>query len=138
MLEEVWPETVTFQSLPKSESVWESSRFCIDHKADSQKREEAKVQLVYVQHLFCLKNNIEAIIGIMPPGIWRAVFTRQGWKPQFLGEVCRFNDGSKGIAGKLQISEAILKRIREKSMLVDRVKIIGNMDLKKGMIGEIV
>lgn len=116
MIEEIWPFLVN-EVLPKSDNVWESSRFCVDKNVPHEKRKEIVTHLVAAGQLFGLKNDIEYFVGVMHPAIWRSVFIKNGWCVEPLGDVHTLSDGSKVLAAKMPVSQKIMKEINEKNNL---------------------
>jgi acyl homoserine lactone synthase len=122
MLGELWPDMVTRKALPASWSVWEGTRFCVDKDfGDAGLRRRIISELVCCYLEFGLLLGIEAIVGVMPPLIWRSVFVKSGWPVEYLGEMRTFEDGSKVVAGELAVSAAALESVRQKTGLDGRL-----------------
>ena len=116
MIQEIWPFLVN-GSLPKSDNIWESSRFCVDKNLSYETRKEVVTHLVAAGQLFGLKNDIEYFVGVMHPAIWRSVFIKNGWPIEPLGDVHTLDDGSKILAGKMPVSKKIMQDINQKNNL---------------------
>jgi N-acyl-L-homoserine lactone synthetase len=116
MIEEIWPYLIK-GDLPKSDTVWESSRFCVDKNIPHEKRLEVLINLVAAGQLFGLKNDIEYFVGVMHPAIWRSVFIKNGWPIEALGDVHTLEDGSKVVAAKMPVSQKIMNEINQKNNL---------------------
>lgn len=116
MIQEIWPFLVN-GSLPKSDNIWESSRFCVDKNLSHETRKEVVTHLVAAGQLFGLKNDIEYFVGVMHPAIWRSVFIKNGWPIEPLGDVHTLDDGSKVLAGKMPVSKKIMQDINQKNNL---------------------
>ncbi|TVQ82294.1 MAG: GNAT family N-acetyltransferase [Micavibrio sp.] len=113
MLRDLWPESVEKITLPASLRIWEGSRFCIDKDLPQALRRRITAEIVCAYLEYALAENIETIIGIMPPLIWRSVFIKSGWEVEFLGKAAAYGGGRKNIAGQMLVSEAALHRVRE-------------------------
>ncbi len=121
MLEEIFPHLVSKIEIPKSTKVWEGSRFCVDASLDPQMRKRI-VQEVVVGYLeFGLAQGIANIIGVMYPAYYRNIFIGNGWDVEWIGDVSKTEEGHKIIAGSLTISEAVLKKVREKTGIHEAV-----------------
>jgi N-acyl-L-homoserine lactone synthetase len=121
MLEEIFPHLVSKIEIPKSTKVWEGSRFCVDAGLDPQMRKRI-VQEVVVGYLeFGLAQGITNIIGVMYPAYYRNIFIGNGWDVEWIGEASKSEEGHKIIAGSLTISEAVLKKVREKTGIHETV-----------------
>lgn len=116
MIEEIWPFLINGE-LPKSDTIWESSRFCVDKNISHEARKEVVTHLVAAGQLFGLKNDIEYFVGVMHPAIWRSVFIKNGWPIEPLGDVHTLDDGSKVLAGKMPVSQKIMQEINQKNNL---------------------
>lgn len=112
MIEELWPNLVDAQDLPKSQFVWEASRFCIDKELPPDIRKKIHIELLCAFQEFGLSRNIDWMIGVMTPPIWRHVFTNAGWPIEFLGPVTQYATGEKIVVGKMKISGKILSALQ--------------------------
>jgi acyl homoserine lactone synthase len=115
MLKDLWPESVENIALPASTRIWEGSRFCIDRKLPQFLRRRITAEIVCAYLEFALARNITAIIGIMPPLIWKSVFINAGWDVEFLGKAGHYGGGRKNIAGQMHVSAEALEQVREKT-----------------------
>lgn len=114
MIEDLWPNAVTKIPLPKDDRVWECSRFCIDKNQPVAVRRRIHGELLAAFLEFCLEHNIDWMIGVMTPPIWRAVFIRSGWPIEFLGPLHMLNDREGILVGKMNVNENILSAVRQK------------------------
>lgn len=121
MIEDLWPQTVTQIDLPKSNTIWEASRFCIDKTLLPATRRRIHGELLCAFQEFCLQSQIDWMIGVMTPPIWRAVFTSAGWPIEYLGAPLELTPKEKILSGKMQISEHILQSIRRKFSIYETV-----------------
>lgn len=115
MLRDLWPESVENIPLPASVRIWEGSRFCIDRDLPQALRRRITAEIVCAYLEFALAQNIRAIIGIMPPLIWRSVFINAGWDVEFLGKAGHYGGGRKNIAGQMHVSAAALAQVRRRT-----------------------
>lgn len=113
MLEQSFSDFVTSRPLPKSESIWEGSRFCIDENLAPTERKIIAREIVVAYLEVALANNVEGIVGLMYPAYWRNLFTSAGWNIEFLGEVTRLADGNRARAAFLPVSSSVLAKVRE-------------------------
>ncbi len=112
MIEDLWPKAVSKVLLPKSPFIWECSRFCIDKFQPPEIRRKIHGDLLCAFQEYGLRENIDWMIGVMTPPIWKAVFIRVGWPVEFLGPVVSLNEKEKIVVGKMKISETILESLR--------------------------
>ena len=107
--------------IPKNTKVWEGSRFCVDASLDPQMRKRI-VQEIMVGYLeFGIAQGITNIIGVMYPAYYRNIFIGNGWDVEWIGDVARSEEGHKIIAGSLTVSEAVLRKVREKTGIHETV-----------------
>jgi acyl homoserine lactone synthase len=118
MLEEVWPEQVTGIALPKTDRVWEGTRFGVDRDLPAHQRNAIVKELVCAYIEYAILNDIEDIIGVMPVGIWRAVFARNGWKCKEIGPIWR-EDGIEVVAARLPCTVDVLQNVRRRTQMSD-------------------
>lgn len=111
MLKELWPDIVEKIPLPQSLSVWEATRFCVDSSLPKEQRRQIKHELVCAFLEFGLKNDIRAMIGVMPPKLWQSCFVSAGWDIEFLGPEKQV-DSDIIVAGLMPISLAALQKVR--------------------------
>ena len=121
MIEELWPQAIHEVKLPKSPSVWECSRFCIDKFQPVETRRRIHGELLCAFHEYGLQENIDWMIGVMTPRIWKAVFIRVGWPIEPLGPILSLNKNEKILVGKMKISETILKILRKEFQIFEPV-----------------
>ncbi|MFC1672833.1 acyl-homoserine-lactone synthase [Pseudomonadota bacterium] len=124
MIEEVWPEMVTEIDLPHSEQVWEGTRFGVDRDLSPELRSQVIKELVCAYMEYAVMNDIDEIIGLMPVGITRAVFNRNGWKNIDIGPVW-LEDGIKVQAGILPVNAETLHNVRHRTKMHDVLHVDG-------------
>lgn len=88
------------------DNVWESTRFCIDHRLPAEKRQAICHALVAANIEFGMARDIDRIIGLMPTMILRSVFERSGVMLERLGPVQRVGGHTKIQAASISISKA--------------------------------
>ncbi len=115
MIKDLWPESVDKIKLPNSSKIWEGSRFCVDSQICNSLRELIIKEIVCAYLEYAISHEIKAIIGMMPIGIWRSVFIKNGWSIDFLGKNKPYGGGRKNIAGMLHISKKTLQNVRNKT-----------------------
>lgn len=125
MLEQLWPDMVEKIALPHSRTIYEGTRFCVDNTiTDAALRSRIKHEIVLAYLEFSLAKGIEHIIGVMPPGIWAAVFARSGWQHETLGSIKTLEDGEKIVAARLPVSEAVLDNVRRRTGIREPVLVL--------------
>jgi N-acyl-L-homoserine lactone synthetase len=115
MIRDLWPDIVTKIPLPNGGAIWESSRFCIDSELPADTRQQVKFKILCAKLEFALHHGIEGMVGVMPPLIWRAVFTNSGWPIEFIGDVKRLSTGEKVVAGWIGVKKEYLRAVRHKA-----------------------
>jgi acyl homoserine lactone synthase len=130
MLRDLWPDMVEKCPLPQSLSVWEATRFCVDRTLPAELRKQVKHELVCAFLEFGLKNDIQQMIGVMPPKLWRSCFIDSGWDIEFLGKE-KPVDNDVIVAGLMPVSLAVLAKVRKTTGISHPVLLTapGNDDL---------
>lgn len=132
MIEEIWPELLGNTPIPKEDNIWESSRLCIDKNLPPKTRALIQAEILCGLQEFGLFHNINWMLGVMTPPIWRIVFERSGWPIIYLGDHLELAPKEVIVAGKMPISQTILKSLRTKFSIQSNV--ISNLqtdDLQK-------
>jgi acyl homoserine lactone synthase len=111
MIKDLWPQMIAKMELPNSPYIWEASRLCVDHTLSKELRSIIIGELVCAYQQIGLLNGMEYMIGVMAPQVWDNVFGKSGWKIEFIGPETSLDTGEVIIAGKMNISEAILANI---------------------------
>ena len=124
MIEEVWPEKVEKTELPKAKNIWEGTRFGVDRDLTPEMRTTVVKELVCAYIEFARMNGIDEIIGVMPVGIWRAVFARNGWKSETLGPVWR-EDGIDLVAATLPCTAEVMHNVHFKTKAHNVLRLLG-------------
>lgn len=129
MIENLWPEIVGDNPLPKTPEVWEASRMCIDKAMPVAVRRRIHAEIVCALQEFGIENDIDWMIGVMTLPIWRSVFVNVGWPIEFLGPPIELNDRESILGGKMKISRSILQAVRQKFSIENTV--IENMAINE-------
>ncbi|MCR4376601.1 MAG: GNAT family N-acetyltransferase [Rhodospirillales bacterium] len=124
MLKEIWPDKITKIDMPQSERVWEGTRFGVDHSLPAAQRNAIVKELVCGYMEYAAAHGIDDIIGVMPVGIWRAVFARNGWPPVELGPVWR-EDGIEVQAARLPVTMETLQSVRHRTKVSNVLQLLG-------------
>lgn len=131
MLQEVWPDKITEIAMPKSERIWEGTRFGVDHSLPALQRNTIVKELVCAYMEYAATHGIEGIIGVMPVGILRAVFARNGWQPKVLGPVWR-EDGIEVQAAHLPVTMDMMKSVHHRTKVSNVLNLLGeDIDLAR-------
>jgi len=120
MLENVWPEKVTAMALPHSSAVWEGTRFSVDRDLSPRLRQRIVCEIVVGFTEFAQLNGIDAFIGVMPMGIYRSVFERNGWPVDYIGSPWT-QDGIRICAAQLHVNDQITEAVRAKTNIRNSV-----------------
>ena len=131
MLEEKFSHFVTDIDIPKSDKVWEGSRFCVNNTLPALERKKIINHLVVAYLEAGLHANIDAIVGIMYPAYWRGLFIQAGWPIEFIGDTMLLEDGHKARAAWLPVSEEILVKVRETTKIFQTVLQLGDINENK-------
>ncbi len=131
MREEVFPHLVTRIPAPKSSAVWEGSRFCVDASLTPQMRQSIIQEFIIGYLEFGLACGVTNIVGVMFPAYRRNIFVRNGWDVEWIGEISKSAEGHKIIAGSLTVSEEVLRKVRERTVIY---KAILNYDEETRML----
>lgn len=124
MLQEVWPDKITEIDPPHCDEVWEGTRFGVDHSLPAAQRNAIVKELVCAYIEYATLHGIDDIIGVMPVGIWRAVFARNGWKCTPIGPVWR-EDGIEVQAARLPVSMETLQAVRHRTKASNVLNLLG-------------
>lgn len=124
MLADHFPELVDDKSLFQADdNIWESTRFCIDHRLPADQRQAICHALVAANIEFGLSRDVERVIGLMPTIILRTVFERSGVILDRLGPPQRIGEHSKVQAAAIAISKEQWQRVKAvtglSSVLID-------------------
>jgi len=112
MLQDFFSHFIQYGPMPTGASIYEGSRFCIDHELDSKERARIAQLLVLAYAEYGVDQGLTSILGIMYPAFWRRLFIANGWTPRWLGEEMITPDQKKSRAALLPVSEETLANIR--------------------------
>ncbi len=115
MIRDLWPDMVSKIPLPDGGAIWESSRFCIDSGLPADLRREVKFRILYTKLQYALSQGIDGMVGVMPPLIWRAVFTSSGWPIEHIGDVKTLHTGEKVVAGWIDVNARYLENLQDRA-----------------------
>lgn len=118
MLGDLWPDMIDGPT-PSAPNIWESSRLGVAAPGALRTR--------IVQHLLVAKiewaklNEVDTFVGVMPPALWRKVFTANGWPTEFLGAPKTLETGETIMAGRAHVSATIERAVRGTTGIRHRV-----------------
>ncbi|MEN3950364.1 acyl-homoserine-lactone synthase [Iodidimonas sp. SYSU 1G8] len=113
MLEEVFPDMVTFAPLVKSERVWEGTRLAVDPDLPEHERLRAVGEMMCAYLEFGIREGIDEFYILMPVALQTILMERTGWPVTVLGET-RMIGGEAVRAVAPKVSAEILARVRGK------------------------
>ena len=131
MLEESFAHLVNKIDMPKTNSVWEGSRFCIDKNLKPEERKSIIQKLIIGYLEFGLEKNIKSMVGVMYPVYWKNIFIKSGWDVEWIGKMHRSDEGHKIIAGQVDISQKALDRVRDITGIHHKVLSYGTSQEKR-------
>lgn len=101
MIETLWPDWMEGE-LPKTEAVWEASRFgCSTDLTAAQRRQAIRV-LFQAIYEFGRDHHIAHYLMVMPRFIFERIIVRNGYAVEYIGEL-RIIDGLKTCLGRVQV-----------------------------------
>lgn len=133
MLAEKFPHLVTYAPPPSSKHVWEGSRFCIDRDLAKEQRLTIAQELILAYLEFGVDMGIQQYVGVMYPVYWNNLFSKNGWKPTWLGDLAITPDGKKSRAGMVQVSKQALQTVRHHTGLHEQVISYGSTKGKENV-----
>ena len=128
MLEEKFSNFITKIGIPKTKTIWEGSRYCIDHDLPTDTRAYIAKQLCVAYLEMGLHEGIHGIIGLSYPHFWKKLFIDLGWPIEFIGEVKKLDSGHKAQAAWLPVSQPILKNVRSVTGIQQTILNLGVKD----------
>ena len=121
MLKDLWPHIVTEIPLPRLPL---RLRGVPAVRRPSSARRPAPPdhlsELVCAYQQIGLLNDLDYMVGVMPPNIWQHVFGKSGWEIEFIGPETILDTGEVIVAGKMNLSRAILDNILRTTGLESR------------------
>ena len=126
MLEQTFPHFISKIPLPKTDSIWEGSRYCIDHNISAKERHTIIKELALGYLEMGLYAKIDGIVGLTYPSLWRSLFINMGWPIEFIGEVTKLECGRRAQAAWLPVSQEILNNVRDVTGIHQSVLYLGD------------
>lgn len=114
MIKDHWPDMVSRGPLPETHDVWEATRFGIDRSLEPAVRKRVVAEMVCAYLEFGLRMGFKWVLGATPTLIWRAVFIRNGWDVDYLGEPRKLGVDNV-VAGVMPVTPEYLARVRAKT-----------------------
>jgi acyl homoserine lactone synthase len=111
LLRDIFPSFVTQAAVPRSERVWEASRFAVSGNTTAAKAglSEATYELLIGVLKFALPNGISTIACVVDVRMER-VLRRAGWQLERLGPARRIGN-TIAMAGQLDVSTQVLRQL---------------------------
>jgi len=125
MLERVFRHLVTEIDLPRTATIWEASRFCVDARLPPEARRRIIQEIVVGYLEYGLEAGITRYIGLMYPAYWRNIFTRAGWDIDWLGPESTLASGHAIRAGAVAVTAEALAKVRRTTGLTEPVLTYG-------------
>ncbi|MEA3082776.1 MAG: acyl homoserine lactone synthase [Paraburkholderia sp.] len=117
MLRDIFPSFVTKGAVPRSERVWEASRFAVGKNASTAETEAGVSQTTYDLLIgvleFGLSNGINTIACVVDVRMER-ILRRVGWQLERLGSAHRIGN-TIAMAGQLDVSAQILRALESRA-----------------------
>jgi N-acyl-L-homoserine lactone synthetase len=117
MLRDIFPHFVTKAAVPRSERVWEASRFAVSGNTTAVETglSQTTYDLLIGVLKFGLSNGITMIVCVVDVRMER-ILRRAGWKLERLGAAHRIGD-TIALAGQLEVSAQILRQLEARAGL---------------------
>lgn len=115
MLQRLWPDMVR-ETLPKSDAVWEATRFGCDRTLDPRTRRRVVNEILCAALEFGVQRRVKGFLVVMPVGLLRSVIARAGYRVRLLGGE-RMLGHLPAAAAYLEVSPEVLLRVRRRCSL---------------------
>jgi acyl homoserine lactone synthase len=117
MLRDIFPSFVTRAAVPRSERVWEASRFAVSGNTTAAEAglSQTTYELLIGVLKFSLSNGISTIACVVDVRMER-VLRRAGWQLERLGPARRIGD-TIAMAGQLDVSAQLLRQLETRAYL---------------------
>ena len=117
MLRDIFPHFVTKTAVPRSERVWEASRFAVSGNTTAVETglSQTTYDLLIGVLKFGLSNGITMIVCVVDVRMER-ILRRAGWQLERLGAAHRIGD-TIALAGQLEVSAQILRQLEARARL---------------------
>jgi acyl homoserine lactone synthase len=121
MLRDIFPSLVANAAVPRSERVWEASRFAVSGHTTAVETGLSRTtyDLLIGVVEFCLSNGISTIACVVDMRMER-ILRRAGWPLERLGPVRRIGN-TIAMAGQLDVSEQVLRQLESRVGLAQAV-----------------
>jgi acyl homoserine lactone synthase len=100
MLEQLWPQLISKEILPKNKSI-------IDTSIVGNEKQAIIDQMIKGLLILSLEQGFTAIVGIMHPRLWRSVFVERGWDVELLGQPTEIQPNEIVVAGRINVNSTI-------------------------------
>lgn len=114
MVQQLWPDLVP-GDLPRSDTVWEATRFCCDPLLELRTRRRAVTEILSAVYEYGITNGIQQYLVVMPVRLLRTVLMKAGCHVQVLGPKRIL--GSLPAAAALAVTPEVLAEIRRRGQL---------------------
>jgi acyl homoserine lactone synthase len=123
MLRDIFPSFVTKAAVPRSERVWEASRFAVSGNTTAAEAglSQTTYELLIGVLKFALSNDITTIACVVDVRMER-ILRRSGWHLERLGPARRIGN-TIAMAGQLDVSEQILRELEARVGLTHAVAV---------------
>jgi len=130
MLQELWPDMVTREALPRAANVWEATRIGVDRDLDAESRNRAAGEIVAGCLEYGLRHGIDRYVFLMPLVIIKSLLVRSGCPVAMLREPRSFGDHLVA-AAEVRITQSVLNEVRRRKNLKGPVLNIGVEPMRK-------
>lgn len=111
MIEEVFSHLLPYD-LPKTDRVWEATRFVVDADLSPDLRAMALQQLIIGVQQFGLDYQLDRFLGLMPIPIFKMALMRNGVEVDIHTDTAALIDGKRTATGDIYISQATIDRLQ--------------------------
>jgi|GEM_PF-4883451 len=112
MIEEVFPNFLPYE-VPKTESVWETTRFVVDASLTPDLRRVALGELIIAVQQFGLDHNLDRFVAVMAVPMFKRALVRNGVDLDIHVDRACLIDNKNTTAADVYISQATIDYIRE-------------------------
>lgn len=112
MIQDLWPHLVTDKDdMPKSEDVWECSRWSMQRGLDPELRQRIFFEFMLGLLEFSSEQSIRCLVALTYKFIWNQI-KLAGWPPTLLGPTCKLSNHCDVQAGRIPVGKQLLEKIR--------------------------
>jgi acyl homoserine lactone synthase len=112
MIETLWPQLL-FQP-PRSEQIWEATRFGCDHSLDSHTHAQVVAELIAGCLEYGLVHGITKLLGLMPVAVFKRILTVAGCRVEIQDNSLRMGRHSLAV-GYIDVSWEALEEVRARA-----------------------